>query len=139
MEWRYVLEIGNGVWTIVSLYLVVFLAYHLIVVGIQREIEIGDWIKLPLSMQLGVGMWIAALGVLISRATVTVARYSNEGFIQFDYGETLSFALGIFIGLLGFMCILRVATRPMLGHWPWVSCLACCAFYVMWAMMKDFG
>jgi len=136
MDWRHVLEIGNGLWTIVSAYLVVFLAYHLFVVGAQRRIKVSGWLTLPLSMQLAVGTWIACAGVLMTRAVVWTARYSNDGFLQLDDIETTFFSLGVFVGLAGFLCILRVTTRPMLGHWPWVSCIVCCSFYLLWAVLR---
>lgn len=139
MEWRHVLEIGNGLWTIVSVYLVIFLAWHLFIVGAQRRIKVMGWLNLPLSMQLAVGTWIACGGVLITRAVVWGARYTNDGFLQLENGETALFALGILVGLVGFLCILRVTTKPMLGHWPWVSCLTCCAFYLLWALLRIAG
>jgi hypothetical protein len=136
MQWRHALEIGNGLWTIVAAYLVVFIAYHLIVVGAQRRLKIGDWLNLPLSMQLAFGTWVAGVGVLMTRAVVWTARYSNDGFLQLDDIETAVFSLGIFVGLAGFLCILRVATKPVLGHWPWVSCLTCCSFYLLWSLAR---
>lgn len=135
MSWRYVLEMANGVWTIVSIWLVVFLAYHLVKVGAQRRVwKYG--LNLPLSIQLAVGIWIVCIGVLVTRAVVWVSRFSNDGFIELKEIETVSFVLGTLVGLAGFMCILRVVTKPMLGHWPWVSALACCAIYIGWSLVR---
>lgn len=132
-EWRHVLEIGNGLWTIVSGYLVVFLAYHLTVITVQRKLWMKSWINLPLSVQLAVGTWVASIGVLMTRIVVFLSRATNDGYLAFDDDQTVVFIAGIFVGLGGFLCILRVSTKPMLGHWPWVSCLVCCAFYLLLA------
>jgi len=132
--WRNVLEIGNGLWTIISFYLVVFLAYHLVKVGAQRKV----WRKhrVPLSIQLAVSVWIAALGVLVTRSLVWALRFVGGGELEMKSIETATFSLGIFIGLTGFMCILRVATRPMLGQWPWVSALGACCAYLIWSVLR---
>jgi|SRR5579859_2052551 len=130
MEWTYLLEVGNGLWAIVSAYLVVFLAYHLIVVAGQRKVAWREW---PLSMQLAAGVWIAVFGVLTTRSVVWSSRYANDSYLLLTPLGSVVFGLGVFAGLVGFLCILRVATKPMLGHWPWISCLICCSFYLLWA------
>lgn len=135
-EWRYVLEIGNGLWTIVCGYLAVFLGYHLLVVVQQRKLWSKPWATLPMSVQLAVGTWVSCLGVLLTRLVIFGSRVLNDGFLAMTSNETAVFAGGIFIGLAGFLCILRVATRPILGHWPWISCLICCAFYLLWETLR---
>jgi len=135
MDWRYILEMANGIWTIVSVWLVIFLAYHLIMVSAQRRI----WrrgLKIPLSIQLAIGIWIVCIGVLVTRAVVWVSRFSNDSFIELRGIETVSFVCGTLIGLAGFMCILRVITRPMLGQWPWLSAMGCCVIYVIWSVIR---
>lgn len=135
MSWRYVLEMANGVWTIVSIWLVIFLAYHLHRVGIyrrgfdSRDDDNG-------SLQLAIGIWIVAIGVLVTRMVVWASRFSNDGFIELKQLETTSFVCGTIIGLIGFLCILRIVTKQMMGDWPWISALVCCTIYVGWSLIR---
>jgi hypothetical protein len=132
MDWRYVLEMANGVWTIVSIWLFVFLAYHLKIVGVRHQgAKNGDG-----GVQLAIGIWIVCVGVLTTRMVVWASRFSNDGFIQLKQIETITFVTGTIIGLIGFLCILRVVTMAMLGHWPWLSALACCAVYIAWSVIR---
>ena len=136
MDWRFALEIGNGLFSIVSLFLFVFLAYHMIKVGAQRRVLQKGLFHLPTSVQLAVGIWVSSLGMLGTRAIPWASRFMNDGYIQLRYIEQIVFVIFTFVGLAGFMCILRVATRPMLGHWPWVLCLACCVIYLSWTLVR---
>lgn len=136
LEWRYLFEIGNGLWSIVLVHLVVFLAYHLVKVGFQRRLRVSGWLSLPLSMQLAVGVWVASLGLLITRFVIWISRYTNHGTLSPGEGDGTAFFFGTVIGLVGFMCILRVATKPMLGHAPWVSAMFWSAVYLAWTMVR---
>jgi hypothetical protein len=133
MDWRHVLEIGNGLISIVSIYLVVFLAYHLIKVGVQRRAQIGH---LPASMQIALGIWVTFVGVLMTRVVPWASRFTNDGYIDLKSIETMVFSIGVFVTLIGAMCVLRITTRPMIGHWPWVSCLCWCVIYLSWTLVR---
>jgi hypothetical protein len=136
LDWRFALEIGNGLFSIVCLFLTVFLAYHLLKVGVQRRIWRKGLFDLPLSMQLAVGFWVCSFGVFISRVIPWASRFANDGHIQLRALEQAGFVMGTFIGLTGFFCVLRVVTRPMLGQWPWILCLFCCVTYLTWTLVR---
>lgn len=138
MKWtdsRHLLEMGNGVWAIVCVYLVVFLIYHITKVGLQRRIW-RKWKSPPLSIQLAIGVWIASTGIAGTRAVTWWSRYSHEGNIDMHDFDTAAYVLFTVIGVIGFMCILRVSTRPMLGHTPWIACLITCAAYIAWSLIR---
>lgn len=135
-EFGHLLTVGGGLWLIVSAYLVVFLAYHIIKVGMQRRLRPRRWLEMPLSMQIAVGIWVAKVGVLV--ILLAMSRVWIGGTVHFEESSVAVgfMAFGLFLGLAGFLCILRVSTRPMLGHWPWVSCLICCSFYLLWSALR---
>lgn len=135
LEWRHQLEIANGVWTIVSAYLVVFLVYHLIKVGRQRRVW-RRWGSLPLSIQLAIGVLIGSCGVVVTRSVTWWSRYSNGGYIELRNFDTAGYWFGTILGVVGFMCILRVSTKPMLGHAPWIAALISCGAYVLWSLIR---
>lgn len=130
------LELGNGLWTITCAWLMVFLAYHLIKVSRLRRVGLGRWLfRLPLSMQLALGVLVACVGIVIRTGQVWLDRMLNggalSGAVMFS---TFWFVAGTLIAVTGFMCILRVATRPMLGNWPWVGAAFCMLVYIaIWA------
>lgn len=128
------LELSNGLWTIVSVSLVIFLSYHLIKVSILRKITFRMWFfRLPLSMQLALGILIVALGIAMRSGQVWVDRLLHAGELSPSFG-THTFVFGTLVAVTGFMCILRVLTRPMLGNWPWVvTTLVMVAYILFWA------
>jgi hypothetical protein len=136
LEWRYLLEMANGLWTIILFYIVVFLAYHLVKVGVQRRLFWRGWIHQPTSVQLAVGVWVASIGVLGTRYVTWYSRYENDGHISMTSFDTGSFVLCTVIGAAGFMCILRVITKPVLGHWPWVTAMLWCLIYLAWTISR---
>lgn len=132
------LELGNGLWAITTAWLTVFLAYHLAKVGAQRRIGWARWLfRLPLSMQLALGCWVASLGIMVRSTAIWADRASGGGALS-EYGDASPpLFMGTVLAVVGFMCVLRTATRPMLGHWPWVSAVAAMVVYIaVWAWMR---
>lgn len=136
LDYRHYLEIANGLWMIIAFWLIVFLAYHIIVVGKQRHIHGKKWIDLPLSMQLAVAVWFSSVGICTTRIIIWWSRFQNDGYVEMQSFDTFGFLIGTMIGLAGFLCLLRVVTRPMLGDWPWTSALTCCALYILWSVER---
>lgn len=123
---------ANGVWAIVALWLTVFLIYHLVVVGFQRSIKLSRIFNLPLSMQLAVGTLVVSVAIFITRFIIWISRHSNNGVLSLQATDTVAFISGTVLGIIGFLCILRTVTRPILGHWPWIGALVNAAIYVVW-------
>lgn len=129
--WRDALEMGNGVWALLALWLFVFMAFHLWVVGKMHWVEIKNR-QFPLSVQLAIGVIVIAGAILHTRGTIWYLRYTHGGILTMQDFETVWFLLGVFGGCVGFLCILRAVTKPMLGHWPWLSALASVTAYLLW-------
>lgn len=126
------LEVSNGEWLIVCTSLSLFLIYHLVRVGSQRRIGWRRWLwNLPLSMQLAVGVLIISLGVGTRSALIWWGRFKYGAPLQ-GINEWM-LLWGTLLAILGFMCVLRVITRPVFGHWPWVATLlAMAGYWLLW-------
>lgn len=114
------LEIFNGSWAILSLYSVIFLIYHLRDIGARRRINSRHWYlgRIPQSMQLAISVLAIAAGVFVSRAPTWYWRLTTGGdFSDFDTIRTF-LTVGAGLGCIGFMCLIRVVTRPMTSGWP---------------------
>lgn len=132
LDWHNILEVANGVWAIVALWLTVFLIYHLLLVKSQRSISWSRMFNLPLSMQLAVGTLVVSSAIFITRTIIWLSRHANNGLLSLQATDTIAFVSGTVLGIIGFLCILRTVTRPLLGHWPWIGALLNAAAYVLW-------
>lgn len=132
MGWNEAAEMANGVWAILALWLFIFLTHHLVIVWKQRRLPLTKFVSLPLSMQLAFGMLIVALAIFITRSIVWWQRYSHDGVLNDQATTTLTFLLGTGVGIVGLLCILRTVSKPIHGHWPWLSALASVTVYFLW-------
>lgn len=132
--WRHLLEAANGEWAIAAGWLSIFLTYHLAKVGAQRRIWRRGWISLPLSMQMAVAMLAISVAVLVTRAIIWFSRYTHDGAIY--GGDSVLFAAATALGIIGFLCALRVVTRPMIGRWPWWCAVASSVLYLVWTAAR---
>src|SRR5262245_55283610 len=108
-----------------------FLIYNLSIISAQRRVSPKQWLfKLPLSMQLAVGMLILSVGTLIRSASIWIDRALSDGALSSLSWTGVGLLAGAFIAVCGFMCILRVVSKPVLGHWPWVSAVAAMLIYI---------
>jgi archaellum biogenesis protein FlaJ (TadC family) len=128
------LELGNGEWAIVCISLTFFLIYHLIAVGRMRRIGWRRWIcKLPLSMQLAQAFLVVTAFLAYRSASLWYDRATHGG--QLTNLNEVSLLIGTAGATVGFMCVLRVVTKPVLGHWPWMITLgAMLAYLAAWAL-----
>lgn len=132
LGWNEAAEMANGVWAILALWLSIFLTHHLVTVWRQRRLPWTRFVKLPLSMQLAIGMLVVTLAILITRSIVWWQRFTHDGVLNDRATATATFLVGTGIGIVGLLCILRTVSRPLLGHWPWLSALASVAVYFLW-------
>ncbi len=127
------LEAGNGLWAILALWLAVFLVFHILVVRVQRKVNWARFFfKLPLSMQLAMGLLGAAGAVFMTRAVLWWSRYKHAGDLDLLMPEVWVYGAGIGLGIVSFLCILRTVSHPAFGHWPWLAALASCFVYGGW-------
>lgn len=134
MRFGDILEGGNGLWAVVALWLSGFMIYHVLVVRSQRGIP---WRKMffnfniHLSVQIALGTLAVAVAIFTTRIVLWSARhYQTE--VDFMRSESLVYAGGTALGIIGFLCILRSVSQPTFGHWPWVGALVSSAVYLAW-------
>lgn len=132
LGWNEAAEMANGVWSILAFWLSIFLTHHLFIVWRQRRIPVTRFVKLPLSMQLAMGMLVVTLAIFITRSIVWWQRYSHNGVLNDHATATLAFLVGTGIGIIGLLVILRTVSKPIHGHWPWLSALASVIAYFTW-------
>lgn len=126
------LEMMNGNWAILAIFTTFFLGFHLWDVSRRRGVTIQQWFTdLPQSMQLAVALFTISVGVVLSRAPVWYWRFTSNG-DPARLGEIkIWLTLGAAIGCLGFMCAIRVITRPMMSHWPWLMSAGVAVIYTL--------
>lgn len=133
MNFGDLLEVGNGIWAVLSLWLSSFLLFHLLVVRVQRKISWNRFLfKLPFSMQLAVGTLVVAVAVLLTRTVLWWARYRHSDDLNLFMPASVTYLFGTSLGIVGFLCILRTISQPSFGRWPWIGALLSVAVYVAW-------
>lgn len=139
MKFGDLLEVGNGIWAILALWLTVFLIYHLAVVRAQRRLAWRRFIiGLPFSMQIAVGTFVVSLAILLTRSIIWWARYRHDGNLDLLVPETQFYFAGVALGAVGFLCILRSVSQPAFGKWPWVGAICNVTAYLIWWGSKFF-
>jgi len=137
--WQYLLEVGNGELAIITGWSVVFLAYHVLKVGTQRKVwSWSGWRKLPQAMQLAVSFLAVAAATFSVAAVIWLSRYQNGSYLVVRGIDTIVISLARVLSVLGFMCALRVITRPMRWQWPWLGAMGCGALYLVWSVLRLF-
>lgn len=135
LDFRDLLETGNGVWAVLAFWLSAFMVFHVLMVRAQRRIP---WRKmlfnfhLPLSMQMALGVLAVAFSVFLTRVILWWVRYRHPGDLDLLTPESWMYSLGTVLGIVGFLCILRTVSQPTFGHWPWVGALLSTATYTCW-------
>jgi hypothetical protein len=136
------LEGGNGLWAVVALWLSVFMVYHVLIVRMQRQIPWRKMLfnfKVPLSIQVALGILAVAVAIFSTRYVLWSARYfhSIDGDLMMPHSAV--YAAGTALGIVGFLCILRSVSQPTFGHWPWVGALISITVYAIWWVFDKFG
>lgn len=127
------LEIMNGNWAILATFTAVYVSYHLIDVAHRRGVTLQKWFTdLPQSMQLAVAFLTVSVGVIFSRAPVWFWRFMTDGDpLKFSAGIKMLLTIGAALGCFGYICAIRVITRPMRSHWPWITAALCAVLYTV--------
>lgn len=134
--WWHFLEVGNGVLAIVTAWLSVFLAYHLVKVGAQRRIW-RSWSKFPVSMQFAIAFFTVSVATCTASAAIWVSRYARpDGMLLAGDVGVVAIAAGRGLATAGFLCALRIVTRPMIGPWPWIGALLSVIAYLAWSTIR---
>lgn len=124
------LELLNGSWTIILLWVTVFLVDHLKHAYVRHDLRLRDLLfALPESMQLGFAVLVLTICSEIVRGTVWYWRLSTGGTAAFTPIQNVALALGGIVGTVGFLCVLRLTSRDRHGNWPWIAALASAAVY----------
>lgn len=135
--WQFLLELGNGVLAIVTGWLVVFLVYHVLKVGTQRRVwSWRGWKRLPQALQLAVSFLAVTVATFLVALIIWLARYRNESYLIVEGVDTITVSLARVLSVGGFLCALRVVTRPMRRQWPWIGAMASCVLYLAWSLLR---
>jgi hypothetical protein len=135
------LEAGNGVWAVLALWLSIFMAFHVLMVRVQRHIK---WHRLlfnfhlPLSIQIAIGTLAVSVSIAMTRAVLWWSRYKHDGHLDLLMPESGFYLAGTVLGIVGFLCILRTVSQPVFGQWPWVGATLSAGAYVLWWVVDKF-
>ncbi len=134
--WQYLLEIGNGVLAIATAWSTAFLLYHVTKVSRQRRIK--SWRNLPQALQLAVAILTIALSTCGVAVVIWASRYRNNSSLSLEGIDTIVISLLRVVLVGGFLCALRIITRPMRWRWPWLGAIGCGAAYLLWSAARLF-
>jgi hypothetical protein len=133
--WREVYEVLSGLCAITLIWLSVFLSYHLVIVGSQRQIW-RRWRKLPLSIHLAGAILVIACSSAVMNFVMWLSRFTNNSVLTFRDIDSIVFISATVVFLIGCLWVLRVITRPMLGPWPWWGATGTAAVYLSWSVWR---
>lgn len=130
-----ILEVGNGVWAILAAWLTIFMAFHVLIIRMQRKIKWSMLLfnfRLPLSVQMALGTLAVAFGVFLTRFVLWLIRFESHGEVYIGTPHSFVYGLGVAIGVVGFLCMLRTVSQPTFGYWPWIGALTSAGIYILW-------
>lgn len=136
--WQYLLELGNGVLAITTGWAVIFLCYHVVKVSRQRRVGIRSWRNLPQALQLAVAILAIAWASCGIAVVIWAARYRHNGYLLVEGVDTIAISMFRVVLIGGFLCALRVITKPMQWRWPWLGAIGSCAIYLLWSAARLF-
>lgn len=114
----YLLELSNGIWTILAASLAIVCLFYL-----QHEIRARNalvrW-RWTHGMRVAVSILTLSVGDAITRAMIFIWRHSYGGgpFTNAQFG-VLTF--GAIISTIGFACAIRELSEPLYGRGPWIA------------------
>lgn len=108
----------NGAVLILAAYCVVFLAVHLWATGLRLHMTFKNWvIKTPLGIQMAIAVAVVCTGEVFTRGAIWLWRYIFHGDPSRLGQQSIMLGIGATILATGFLCVLRVISRPF-GPWP---------------------
>jgi hypothetical protein len=114
----FLLELLNGNWGIAAAALTIICGIYLSHEAVARRIPLWDRERMTLGMRVSVGLFFLSLGVAIRSAEVYFwRRLGGDNLGDLSQGWLI---LGSGIALVGFLCCIRVISRPLYGNRPWI-------------------
>ncbi len=121
MSSGFLLELLNGNWGIAAAALTVICGMYLSHEAFTRQIPLWARSRMTVGMKLSVGLFMLSLGVLIRSFEVYFWRAFGTGELA-DLSRSWLIA-GSAIALVGFLCCIRVISKPLHGNLPWICTL----------------
>jgi hypothetical protein len=114
------LETSNGVWSIITAFVVFFLVLHLVTCSRSAQRGALGWLwgafRMSQAMQLAAATMVVLCGVLVSRAPIWL-WYAMGAPRPLPSPFLVCIAVGALVGSVGGLWMLRIITRPR-GPWP---------------------
>ena len=134
---NFILEITNGVVSILVLCLLVWLFEHLRTEFRQRGLT---W-KMALfgmpSVAIVAALMLEKSGTAISRIVIFFWRFGGGSF-QFTRTQNSLLIVGSLITASGLLWIIAILSRPRYGEWPWRASAVLAASYALLAVAFRF-
>jgi hypothetical protein len=136
----FTLEVANGASAIVMLYFVVYLAIHIVRTHEIRNLTFRKWFHdRPLGIEVAMALMITTVGwsarsIMIWYWRLTGTDHGNFITPSPDAGSWLLLGATLII-ILGYLCKIRVFSRPVYGNGPWIMALASVLAYLAFAII----
>lgn len=136
---EYYMETLNGVFVILLANACIWLTYYIFE---QKRIHSVSLIKVttedgPLGVRLAIPMLTLKFGLLL-RAVIWGWVELGPGHKDLQLSEFLIVVFGSLLVVAGFLCLIRVLTKPRFGSWPWLVVGAVVLMYVVVAQFLFF-
>lgn len=125
------LEVTNGVWTILTFCALVVLTIYLVDGWRRNELNWRDLVSLPLAMALALSMHIQNAGTFISRGTIWFWRATTHGKIPLNDTYQVMLIIGAAVAAAGILLSIRLLSRPRFGDMPWMLSAGLVVLYVV--------
>jgi hypothetical protein len=129
----FILEQVNGVASILTFCLLVFLTFYLWDWLIYKHTSVWKalWVGLPPAIALAGVMYLEKMGTLMTRAVVWAWRMMSDGKIPFSGMEMFFLLLGALTTSAALLLMIRLLSRPRFGELPWVISLILAVGFVV--------
>lgn len=138
---NFLLESINGVILLqAACLLLVLVAYLLSELGKNRKQSRWENFLRSRGMALAAALIIQESGVMFTRGTIFAWRKLWDGEAamlgRIDY---MFIVLGTCMSAIGLIWLTKILSRPMFGHWPWVTTTMLSLAYVAWAVVSHYS
>lgn len=115
---NFILEVINGSVSILTYFLLVFLAYYIAEDFGKETFTWRNLFVLSTAMALVIALFVEKTGTFLTRSVIWLWRMTG-GSVPFSVAENLILIVGAALTMMGLLMLIRILSRQRFGNWPW--------------------